>query len=492
MAATNGVMMQYFHWYNPADGTLWDEVSRNASELAQAGISALWLPPTYKGSNGASDVGYAVYDMYDLGEFEQKGSVRTKYGSKAQYLAAIQSAQAAGLQIYADTVLNHRMGGDEVEPCRATPFEQNDRINAAGEAREISAYTQFNFPARQGKYSTFQWNHTHFDAVDYDANNPNSHETIYLLEGKQFDDEVALDGGNYAYLMGSDLDFQNPAVQAEVINWGKWTLDTTGIDGFRLDAIKHIAAWFFPTWIDAMEQHAGKDLFVVGEYWTPDLQELVDYIDRLGGRIAAFDVALHYQFHTASRQGADYNLCQLGFNNVEQRRPDHVVTFVDNHDSQPLQALESPVEAWFKPLAYAFILLRQHGYPCIFYPDYYGASYSDTGKDGQTHEITLACHRFLIDRFLHARQYYAYGQQCDYFDFPNCIGWTRLGDTEHPKAMAVVMSNSLAGYKRMYVGQAKARFNDLTAHCPEPIHTNADGWASFPCPAGSVSVWVQA
>ncbi|WP_027468481.1 alpha-amylase [Deefgea rivuli] len=492
MAATNGVMMQYFHWYNAADGTLWDEVHANAADLAQAGITALWLPPAYKGINGANEVGYAVYDMYDLGEFAQQGSTRTKYGTKAQYLAAIQIAQAAGLQIYADAVLNHRMGGDVAEICRATPYAQNDRLNPVAATREISAYTQFNFPAREGQYSSFQWNHTHFDAVDYDALNPQEHDTIYLLGGKKFDDEVALDRGNYAYLMGCDLDFQNPEVQAEVINWGKWTLDTTGVDGFRLDAVKHIAAWFFPTWIDAMEQHAGKDLFVVGEYWTPDSQELIHYIDRIGGRIAAFDVPLHYQFHTASREGAAYNLCQLGSNTVDQARPEHVVTFVDNHDSQPLQALESPVEAWFKPLAYAFILLRQQGYPCIFYPDYYGARYEDIGADGHTHEVNLVSHRFLIDRFLHARQQFAYGEQVDYFNYPNCIGWTRLGDVQHPKAMAVVMSNGLAGHKRMFVGRASCRFNDITQHYPEPIYTNNDGWADFVCPAGSVSVWVQA
>ncbi|MFN9173367.1 MAG: alpha-amylase family glycosyl hydrolase [Synechocystis sp.] len=46
--------------------------------------------------------------------------------------------------------------------------------------------------------------------------------------------------------MGCDLDFQNPEVQQEVINWGKWILTTTGVNDFRLDAIKHIAAWFSP------------------------------------------------------------------------------------------------------------------------------------------------------------------------------------------------------------------------------------------------------
>ena len=33
-----------------------------------------------------------VYDMYDLGEFNQKNTIRTKYGTKDEYLAAIQAA----------------------------------------------------------------------------------------------------------------------------------------------------------------------------------------------------------------------------------------------------------------------------------------------------------------------------------------------------------------------------------------------------------------
>jgi alpha-amylase len=53
---------------------------------------------------------------------------------------------------------------------------------------------------------------------------------------------------------------------------------------------------------------------------------------------------------------------------------------VSNHDTQPLQSLESVVEAWFKPLAYALILLRKDGYPCVFAADYYGAEYKDKAE----------------------------------------------------------------------------------------------------------------
>ena len=52
--------------------------------------------------------------------------------------------------------------------------------------------------------------------------------------------------------------------------------------------------------------------------------------------------------------------------------PCRAVTFVQNHDTQDGQALQSVIAPWFQPIAYAVILLRPQGYPCIFYGDYYG------------------------------------------------------------------------------------------------------------------------
>ena len=81
---TNGTMMQYFEWYLPSDGSLWKQLSEKAQTLAESGITALWLPPAYKDANGQGGVGYATYDLYDLGEFNQKGSIATKYGTREE------------------------------------------------------------------------------------------------------------------------------------------------------------------------------------------------------------------------------------------------------------------------------------------------------------------------------------------------------------------------------------------------------------------------
>src|SRR5262249_17310875 len=237
-------MMQFFHWYTPADGSLWTEAAARAPELAQAGITGVWLPPAYKGMGGGFDVGYGVYDMYDLGEFDQKGSVRTKYGTKDEYVAAIKALQSDGLQVYADIVLNHRIGADAAEVVKATPYAADDRRTPKGDMREIQAWTHFRFPGRSGTYSTFEWRWPHFDAVDYDGFNPGDRASVFLFDGHAFDDDVDMEKGNFAFLMGADVDFQSEEVRREITAWGRWYLDTAGVDGFRLDALKHISAWF--------------------------------------------------------------------------------------------------------------------------------------------------------------------------------------------------------------------------------------------------------
>jgi len=489
MSEPNGVMMQYFHWYVPEDTNLWDQLADSAADLAKVGITSVWLPPAYKGSAGGFDVGYGVYDLFDLGEFDQKGSVRTKYGTKDQYLKAIEIAQAAGISVYADVVFNHKLGADAAEEVEATPFDPEDRNETVGEYQMIKAWTHFTFPGRGGKYSTMEWHWWHFDAIDYNEYK-GEENAIYLLKGKEFDRNVDLEKGNFDFLMGCDLDMDNPEVCGELQYWGEWYLDTTGVDGFRFDAVKHVSAEFFQQWIEHARDHAKRDLFAVGEYWSYEVDALNSFIETTGGKVSLFDAPLHKNFQIASQSGKDYDLRQIFDNTLVQHQPTLAVTLVDNHDSQPLQALESVVEAWFKPLAYALILLRHEGYPCIFYADYYGAHYKDYGKDGNEYEIWLASHRVLLDKFLLARQTYAYGDQYDYFDHANTIGWTRLGDPDHPGGMAVVLSNGDDGSKNMEVGHPNHTYIDITEHISESIETNDEGWADFRCNAGSVSVWV--
>jgi alpha-amylase len=486
----NGVVMQWFHWYTPPDGEHWKRLKEQAPDLARAGITALWLPPAYKANGGGYDVGYGIYDLFDLGEFNQKGTVRTKYGTKDEYAAAVKTARDAGLQIYADVVFNHKMGGDAEEEFLAIPFDPSDRNRPLGDARNIKSWTYFDFPGRGDTYSSMKWHWWHFDSVDYNSYDP-GYRAVYRMKDKNFEDKVDLRSGNYDYLMGCDLDINHPEVRGELKYWGEWIMDTIGVDGFRLDAIKHINGDFFNDWLDHVEHHAQRDLFCVGEYWTEDLGTLHWYIGNTGGRLNLFDVPLHYNFHRASKAGGFYDMRNILNGTLMQQAPLFAMTFVDNHDTQPLQALESIVEPWFKPLAYAIILLRREGYPCVFYPDYYGAHYKDKGRDGNEYEIWMDSHKGILDRLLFARKHFAYGDQYDYFDHPDIIGWTRIGTEQKPRAMAAILSDGPGGSKWMEVRRPNTTFYDITENVKEPITTNADGWGEFRCNGGSVSVWVE-
>ncbi len=485
MVEMNGTMMQYFQWYTSSDGSHWHDVATKAQDLATAGITALWLPPAYKGSGGGFDVGYSVYDLFDLGEFNQKGSVRTKYGTRDEYLAAIKALHQVGIQVYADCVFNHKNGGDETEEVDAVPVANDNRNRGIGGVERIKIWTAFLFAGRGDKYSSMKWHWWHFDSVNHNAFKPGD-DTIYRFKDKRFETQVDPRLGNYDFLMACDLDTSMDQVCGELKYWGRWILDTTGVDGFRLDAVKHIRASFFSEWLDHLRNYAKKELFTVGEYWSNNVEDLHGFIDATQGRLSLFDAPLHYNFSAASKAGGHYDMRKIFNGSLVQRFPALAVTIVENHDTQPLQSLESLVESWFKPLAYALILLRRDGYPCIFHADYYGAHYTDRG-----YEIWLDKHQWIIDKLLQARTTYAYGKQYDYLDHPDRIGWTRLGTPEHPKAMAVIMSDGPGGSKWMEVGKPHATFVDLTEHIKTPIKTNEYGWGEFSCDGGSVSVWVQ-
>ena len=103
---SNQTIIQFFEWYLPEDAGHWRRAAEEAPFLSDLGITDVWLPPAYKGQAGIYDVGYGVYDLYDLGEFDQKGTIPTKYGTKEDYLAAVDALHAHGMRVLADVVLN--------------------------------------------------------------------------------------------------------------------------------------------------------------------------------------------------------------------------------------------------------------------------------------------------------------------------------------------------------------------------------------------------
>ena len=563
----NETMMQYFEWYMPADGLHWDRVAAKAEELKRIGVTAIWLPPAYKGDTGKYSVGYDVYDTYDLGEFDRKGEIRTKYGTREQYLNAVEALHQSGIKVIADIVINQMTGADETETVMAIETAENNREQEISAPIEIEAWTKFNFPARNGKYSSHKWSVENFTGTDWDERGKRT--SIYLFRGKKWNDETDSENVNFDYLMGVNLDMNNPDTICAILEWGKWYIKTVNPDGLRLDAVKHINFEFYRDWLTVMRRNAHRDLFAVGEYWNGDVNRLIHYIDvvqgnvwpkfpriqkagenfeekiknvlessgnvdnseggegsgeplgdsdptndelknsalgiplpieekeeyddfsdrtprelGLGTSITLFDVPLHFAFVNAANDPENFDMGGIFENTLVKRRPWNAVTFVDNHDTQPGQSLESFVPSWFKPIAYSLILLRKDGIPCVFYGDYYGILHDKI-------EPVSA-----LPILMQIRKLCAYDLQKDYFDTRTVVGFTRSGNLEHPDSgLAVVATSREEGSKYMIIGEDKTRggqkFYDALGHFDDPVVLDNNNGADFPVRGGSVSVYVS-
>lgn len=487
----NGVIIQFFHWYHP--GNLWNEFAEKAEYLRDLGVTAVWFPPANKCSLNMEGRGYDVYDLYDLGEFDQKGSIPTRYGTKAEYLMAIEKAHEAGMSVYADIVLNHRMGGDEEEKIMVHQLSEENRNERISENMEVSAYTKFTFPGRKGVYSDFIWDHHCFSGIDYVIREGEEMKGVFKIHneyGEEWTDAVSHQFGNYDYLMGADIEYRNPYVVEEMKKWIRWYMETTKVDGIRLDALKHISSDFLKDWISYIKTEVNPECFVLGEFWKDEAEKIEYFFDKMSDLISCFDAPLHYNFFKASQDGKDYDMSRILKGSFLEKKPVFSVSFVENHDTQQLQALESAVKDWFKPLAYAIILLTDEAYPCIFYPDLFGADYIDIKDEQEVHIIMPKVEE--LPGLLEARKLFAYGKQTDYFDHPNCVAFVRKGDEKHAGCI-VIMSNSEEGYKEIELGKehADSVYTDFLKNRHEEIYTDKDGKAVFTVNSSSVSIWVK-
>lgn len=115
--AQNDVMMQGFYWDVPVDkinknGTWWTNLQNKSTTLKNAGIKGIWVPSPAKGNFGIEDMGYGIFDLYDLGNYNQKGTTETRFGSRTELEQMISQFHTDGIDVYADIVLNHLYTGD--------------------------------------------------------------------------------------------------------------------------------------------------------------------------------------------------------------------------------------------------------------------------------------------------------------------------------------------------------------------------------------------
>lgn len=305
----SGVMMQAFYWNVPSGGNWWNTVASKIPAWSSAGIDAIWLPPANKALNGPFSMGYDPYDYYDFGNFNQKGSTETRFGSKAELQALISAAHNKGINVIADIVINHNSGGDS---------EFNIFTNS---------YTYTDYSVASGLFNR--------SAYDFHPNDYQSSDSGVF--------------GGFA-----DLSHVKPYVQ----DWlwkrsnsvAKYYKNTMGFDGWRFDYVKGFDPWVVKEWQKAVGG------FTVGELWDGNAATL-DWWSN-AANASAFDFACYYKMRDAF---VGNNLYALNGDMLLKRNGTKAVTFVTNHDTDEITT--------GKLMAYAYILTHE-GYPTIFYSDY--------------------------------------------------------------------------------------------------------------------------
>lgn len=349
------VFMQGFYWNSPPGGIWWDSLSNLAPRLSSAGFSAIWVPSAVKGANGPYSMGYDPYDHYDFGEYYQKGTLETRFGSRTELEQMIDAYHTVGIQVFADAVLNHMNGGEQIQYYECSPPGHPD-----------SAWLQFYYPTGSGR---FKKDSTYFypNSVTCDVNPP--------YHGPD----------NPAYRFGEWLAHNRDFVRDSLVTWGLYLREVLGFDGFRLDAVKSIEPSFMGYWLQNVNTDGA---YAVAEYWgsTSEIGSWLNECQNVyGGNVSMFDFPLRYTLRDMCNNTDGTwdmnNLDGAGLVNNGISGFD-VATFVENHDVDRIgwdgetDSGHDPIYT-NKDMAYAYIIFSE-GRPSVFFKDYF--TYGLAGK----------------------------------------------------------------------------------------------------------------
>ena len=244
----------------------WADMTKKMPELAEAGYDSLWVPNPGKGESGAYSVGYDLFDPFDMGDKNQRGTTATMYGTKAQLLQMVQTAHRFGIRVYFDNVMNHRafsVPGNSGTPTNYYPglLPQDFHLQTTGNN------TYANWPSVSDWNNQWQIQYQPLVGLIDLANEPPS---IYGNRNENFGATLGstitkisfvrqpnnpeyymdtskpyIEGSLWRPFNGTNGVPNSEDVGSYLIRAVLWELNETKCDGFRLDAVKHVPSAFF-------------------------------------------------------------------------------------------------------------------------------------------------------------------------------------------------------------------------------------------------------
>ena len=206
--------------------------------LQELGVEGIWLMPM---NPSPSYHKYDVSDYYDI---------HPDYGTLADFKNFVREAHARNIRIVMDMVLNH--SGSQNQWFKEALKDEHIKywdyyVWAHKDDPKVQPVT-VKLPDGTTRTRRSNWNSV-----------PNSDFLYFSHFGRNM----------------PDLNFDNPKLQQEVFKIGKFWLSEVGVDGFRLDAARHV----FPD-ERALDNHkwweyflkemktVNKDVYIVGEVWA--------------------------------------------------------------------------------------------------------------------------------------------------------------------------------------------------------------------------------
>lgn len=166
--------------------------------LKELGVDCLWLLPIYP--SPLKDDGYDIADFY---------GILPEYGTIEDFKQLVDESHQRGIRVIADLVLNHTS-------------DQHEWFRNARKDR-LSAFRDY-----------YVWS---------DSDRKYKEARIIFLDTETsnwtWDDEAGQFFWHRFYSSQPDLNYDNPAVQDEMLNVLRFWLDL-GVDGFRVDAVPYL------------------------------------------------------------------------------------------------------------------------------------------------------------------------------------------------------------------------------------------------------------
>jgi len=165
-----------------------------------------------------------------------------------------------------------------------------------------------------------------------------------------------------------DLNTENPVVRAYLIDWANWLIEQTGVDGFRVDAARHLPKDFLRAFTTAIRaKHP--TFWILGEIYSSGYRYQSGFLD------AGLDAVTDFQTYDSMRIGLDPrgNLGQLTTSpslaaDLGAGREDARAIFIDNHDVPRFVGRDSTDAATKARLEQALVyLFTMPGTPVLYY-----------------------------------------------------------------------------------------------------------------------------